>query len=514
MTSISLQPNVRCGDWPRLSAARCRDRIALISEGEEFTFVQLNSRINLVATTLRRLGVGRGDRVAIFANDTHRYLEVVFACMKLGAVYVPLNPRLVGSELRRLLEVCEPTCLFFSGRYADLVSGLQVPTLKDVVCFDGAVGIGEAYEAWIADGVDEEIDTPVDDGDLSCLAFTSGTTGRPKAVMHSQAFTKFGTFQSIIDRRLPERAVHYSASPLFHISGRLYSIAGVMRGSTSVLLPKFEAETVLQWLGSGRVHGAFLVPTMISALLAEPGIAEADFSALISIVYGGAPMSVPLLRRALDAFGCDFIHMFGAGTEAGLQAVLTPDDHRRALAGEEHLLASIGKPAFGIDLRLVDEDFNDVPFGEVGEIATRADACMGGYLNQPEETARVLRDGWVRAGDMAYEDAEHYLYLCGRRDDLIIRGGENIYPSEIEAVLAQYPGVLEVAVVGVPDEHWGQTVRAHMVVEDAAGFEPDAAREFCRSRLAAYKVPDDFRIDETFPKNASGKVLKRQLVDS
>lgn len=514
MSSVRLQPNVRCGDWPRLSAARCRDRISLISEGEEFTFIQLNSRINLVATTLRRLGVRRGDRVAIFANDTHRYLEVVFACMKLGAVYVPLNPRLVGSELQRLLEVCEPTCLFFSGRYAELISGLQVSTLKEVVCFDGAVGICEAYEAWIADGVDEEIDTPVDDGDLACLAFTSGTTGTPKAVMHSQAFTKFGTFQSIVERRLPERAVHYSASPLFHISGRLYAIAGVMRGSTSLLLPRFDARTVLQWLGSGRVHGAFLVPTMISAVLTEPGIADADFSSLLSIVYGGAPMSVPLLRRAMETFACDFIHMFGAGTEAGLQAVLTPDDHRRALAGEEYLLASIGKPAFGIDLRLVDDDFADVPFGEVGEIATRADACMGGYLNQPEETARVLQDGWLRAGDMAYEDAEHFLYLRGRRDDMILRGGENIYPSEIEAVLAEFPGVLEVAVVGVPDEHWGQTVRAHLIVDDASAFDQAAAREYCRARLAAYKVPDDFRVDETLPKNASGKVLKHALAQS
>jgi acyl-CoA synthetase (AMP-forming)/AMP-acid ligase II len=511
---LTLPPNVRCGDWPRISATRCRNRVALISEGQEFTFAQLNRRINLVATTLRRVGVGQGDRVAIFANDTHRYVEVVFACMKLGAVYVPLNPRLAGAELERLLEVCEPTRLFFSARYADLVAELHVTGLKEVICFDGAAGVGEPYEAWIAAGVDEEIDTPVSDSDLACLAFTSGTTGTPKAVMHSQAFTKFGTLQSIIERRLPETAVHYSASPLFHISGRLYAIAGVMRGSTSLLLPSFDAATVLRWLGSGRVHGAFLVPTMIDAVLAEPGIAAADFSALLSIVYGGAPMSVPLLRRAMRTFSCDFIHMFGAGTEAGLQAVLTPDDHRRALAGEEHLLGSIGKPAFGVDLRLVDDDFADVPPGEVGEIATRADACMSGYLNRPEETARVLRDGWLRAGDLAAEDDEHFLYLRGRRDDMIIRGGENIYPSEIEQTLVRYPGVREAAVVGVADAHWGQVVRAHLIVDDPAGFDPDAAREFCRANLAGYKVPAEFRIEPALPRNPSGKVLKQVLSDS
>lgn len=507
----ALQRNVRCGDWPRLSAARCRDRIGLVSAGQEFTFGRLNTRINLVATTLRRLGVRRGDRVAIFANDTHRYVEVVFACMKLGAVYVPLNPRLAGAELQRLLEVCEPSCLFFSARYADLIGAVQVSTLKEAVCFDGSAGIGEAYETWLTAGVDEEIDAAVDDGDLSCLAFTSGTTGTPKAVLHSQAFTKLGTFQSIVERRLPELAVHYSASPLFHISGRLYALAGVLRGSTSVLLPQFDPRTVLNLLGGGRVHGAFLVPTMISALLAEPGIVDADFSAVRSIVYGGAPMSVPLLRRAMDTFGCDFIHMFGAGTEAGLQAVLTPEDHRRALAGEDHILGSIGKPAFGVDLRLVDDDFVDVPFGEVGEIATRADACMSGYLGQPEETDRVLRDGWVRAGDLAHEDGEHFLYLHGRRDDMILRGGENIYPSEIEAVLVHLPGVLEAAVVGVPDEHWGEIVRAHLVVDDARAFDQAVAREHCRERLAAYKVPDEFRIEASLPKNASGNVLKRSL---
>jgi acyl-CoA synthetase (AMP-forming)/AMP-acid ligase II len=232
---------------------------------------------------------------------------------------------------------------------------------------------------------------------------------------------------------------------------------------------------------------------------------------LLSIVYGGAPMSVPLLRRAMQTFGCDFIHMFGSGTEAGLQSVLTPDDHRRALAGEEHLLGSIGKPAFGVDLRLVDDDFVDVPLGEVGEIATRADASMGGYLNQPELTARVLQDGWLRAGDLAYADAEQFLYLRGRRDDMIIRGGENIYPGEIEDTLNRYPGVREAAVVGVPDEHWGQVVRAHLVVDDPAAFDLDAAREFCRAGLAAYKLPAEIRVEPELPKNASGKVLKHVL---
>ncbi|MFC7496977.1 MULTISPECIES: class I adenylate-forming enzyme family protein [unclassified Nocardioides] len=515
MMPLPLSPTVRCGDWPRLSARRCPDRIALIADGRELTFAEFNSRVNRAATSLRDAGISRGDRVAIFANDTHRYLEVVFACMKLGAVYVPLNPRLTGAELQRLLDVCEPASLFYGRRYADLVSGVRATSIKETVCLDSTDSLGSDYEAWAARGVDEEIDTEVDDNDLACLAFTSGTTGTPKAVMHSQAFTKYGTMQSIVERRLPEGAVHYSASSLFHISGRLYALAGVMRGSTSLLLPQFEAATVLEHLGSGRVHGAFLVPTMIGALLDLPAVADADFSALQSIVYGGAPMSVPLLRRAMETFDCDFIQMFGAGTEAGLQTVLTPEDHRRALDGEEHLLGSIGRPGFGVDLRLVDEKFRDVPAGAVGEIATRADACMSGYLDHPEETARAQRDGWVRSGDLARADEESFLYLQGRRDDMILRGGENIYPKEIEEVLSRCPGVREVAVVGVPDQRWGQIVRAHVVLtQDAAqaGFDAELARSFCRVRLAAYKVPAEFRIEARLPRNATGKLLKTELL--
>jgi acyl-CoA synthetase (AMP-forming)/AMP-acid ligase II len=225
----------------------------------------------------------------------------------------------------------------------------------------------------------------------------------------------------------------------------------------------------------------FLVPTMIDSLLAELSVQEADFRGLHTIVYGGSPISPGLLRRALDRFGCDFINAFGAGTEAGIQTVLTPEDHRLALAGHEHLLGSIGKPALGVDLRLCDDDLRPVPDGEVGEIVTRADAVMDGYLGQPEETAKVLVDGWFRGGDLAWRDEDGYLYLAGRKKDMIIRGGENIYPAEVEDVLGGYPGVREVAVVGVPDEHWGETARAHVVIED------------------------------DLPRNASGKVLKRDL---
>src|SRR5690606_17670976 len=236
-------------------------------------------------------------------------------------------------------------------------------------------------------------DTEVSDEDMVCLAFTSGTTALPKGVIHSQRMAKHMVMQCIIERRMTSTNFHYSAAPLFHVGGMLYALSGVARGHTSLILPAFDVDVVARWLASGELDGVFLVPTMIDSLLQVEAVRTADYSRLQSIAYGAAPMSPALLRRAMDVFSCDFLNMFGAGTEAGLQTVLTPEDHRLALAGQEHLLGSIGKPGMGVDLRLCDDDLVEVADGEVGEIVTRSDAVMDGYLGQPEETAKVLVDG-------------------------------------------------------------------------------------------------------------------------
>jgi acyl-CoA synthetase (AMP-forming)/AMP-acid ligase II len=315
----------------------------------------------------------------------------------------------------------------------------------------------------------------------------------------------------MIERRFHATSFHYSPAPIFHVAGMVFPMASIARGSTSLVLGEFDPAVVLRWMRGGQLNSCFLVPTMISTLLQHPDLELGDYAAIESIAYGAAPMTVTLLRRAIDAFHCEFMHMFGAGTEAGLQALLTPEDHRRALDGHEHLLGSIGKPAFGVELRIVDSEMNDVPVGTVGEIATRAEAIMAGYLDQPELTAKTVVDGWFRGGDLARMDEDGYLYLSGRSTDMIIRGGENIYPMEIESVLAEFPDVVEYAVVGAPDEHWGEIVRAHLVVRDAQTFDVDALTAFCRGRLAGYKVPAEFVLEDALPKNASGKVLKRDL---
>ncbi len=506
----ATQQNTRVADWLRINASTVPDRACFVTDEASFTFAEVNARVNRLATWLRAMGVGKGDRVALFATDSPQYMEVLLACAKLGAVYVPLNFRLARPELEALLRAASAKVLFFSDRYAEMVAAVDVPTLERTVGIDSARG-DHVYEQALAEGRDEEIDVPFADDELLCLAFTSGTTSLPKGVMHAQRMVKHLVFQCIVERRMTNLSFHYSAAPLFHVGGMLYTLAGVARGHTSLILPAFDAPTVMRWMQSGRLDGVFLVPTMIDTLLAQPGIEAADFSSIASIGYGAAPMSPALLRRAMATFDCEFMNMFGAGTEAGLQTVLTPEDHRRALAGDEHLLGSIGKAGMGVMLRLCDDELRDVPDGEVGEIVTRADAVMSGYLDQPGETARVLVDGWFRGGDMAWRDGDGYLYLSGRKRDMIIRGGENVYPAEIEDVISSWPGVREVAVVGVPDDHWGEIVRAHLVLDDGATLDEQALQEHCRARLAGYKVPAIFAVEGELPRNASGKVLKREL---
>jgi acyl-CoA synthetase (AMP-forming)/AMP-acid ligase II len=250
---------------------------------------------------------------------------------------------------------------------------------------------------------------------------------------------------------------------------------------------------------------------MIDSILRLPGVKREDFASLRSVFYGAAPMSPALLQRAIATMDCDFFNGFGAGTEAAMQTVLTPEDHVRALHGATHLLGSIGRPGYSIDLQIWDDDGNEVERGQVGEIVTRSDMVMSGYLDQPELSERAVVNGWFRGGDLAWQDEEGYLYLAGRKSDMIIRGGENVYPIEIETVLSEHPGIAECAVVGVADEHWGEVVRAFVTPARDAQLDPEEIRAFCREQLASYKVPAEVRVVDTLPRNASGKVLKREL---
>jgi acyl-CoA synthetase (AMP-forming)/AMP-acid ligase II len=507
---------IRIGEWLALSAALRPAERCFIDEGfgRTLTFAEVNGRVNQLADALTGAGVRRGDRLAVLAVDSHCYMETLLASMKLGTTYVPLNYRLAPGELVTLLEESGARWIFVSRHYADLAAELvrQVRQLEQVVVFEPVEGAHTDFESFLALGSDDEPPNVVEDGDILGLAFTSGTTGRPKGVLQSHRMMKMMVTNGMVHLATTSDEFRYSAAPMFHIGGMAMAMHGVALGFPNLFMPQFDPASVVRWLQSGEITSVFLVPTMINRILAVPGVDGHDYSNLTSIVYGGGPITPMLLRRALDVFNCDFIQTFAAGTEAGGQTVLTAADHRRALSSEPGLLASIGRPAFGVALRLVDDDLADVAAGQVGEIATRSDTVMSGYLGQPEESAAALRGGWFRAGDMAWADDAGYLYLAGRKNDMIIRGGENVYPIEIETVLAEYPGVSEVAVIGLPDEDWGESVCAVVVMEPGQD-EPgtDDLRRHCRLQLAAYKVPTRFEFRTGLPVNVSGKVLKTEL---
>lgn len=506
---------ISLGESIALTARNAPDRASfLFTDGTTHSFEQTNARVNRLVSALSANGIGRGDRIAVFALDSHRYAEIVLAAAKLGAVYLPLNYRLQRGEVDVLLGRSKPVALFYGARYAGLLADVveQHGSIKLLVGLDEPAegGPGE-YEELLATGVEVEPPVVAHDRDLIGVAFTSGTTGLPKGVLQSQRMIKSIVNSQILEYRMLPGEVRYTAAPAFHISGICQLLASATRGFTSLIVPQYDARVILDHLAAEQLDAIFLVPTMISTMMQLPDVGEHRYERLKSISYGASAMSPTLLRRALDTFGCDFFNVFGAGTEAGLQAVFGPDDHRLALDGRPELLGSIGRPSYGVAMRIVDDEMNDVPPGEVGEIATRSDMLFDGYLDMPEETERATRDGWFRAGDMGYVDASGYLYLNGRNKDMIVRGGENIYPFEIESVLAEHPDVVQSAVVGVEDEHWSEIARAWVQVRAGSTVTEADLVAHCSTRLARYKVPAEFRLVDELPVNASGKILKREL---
>ncbi|MFV0532874.1 MAG: class I adenylate-forming enzyme family protein [Cumulibacter sp.] len=489
-----------------------KNRCFLDQDGHSRTFAEVHERVNRLANSLRDAGVEKGTRIALLDTDSMEYAEVLLACFTLGATYVPVNYRLATPEITNILGRAQPSWLFVGQRY--LAQGREVIDGFDFDCqiasLDGCTDID--VEGLIAQGSPFEVVVTVYDEDPVGIMFTSGTTGLPKGVVQSQGMQKRSMSMGWETYPRPGD-VRYTASPMFHIAGWAIVFCQIATGATSLIVPQFDAQVTARAIRDGVLNGCFLVPTMMQAVL-EQDDAPSGLEKLDTILYGSAPMPPSLLRRALQRWPeCNFWNMFGAGTESGLQTLLRPEDHRRALAGEDHLLASAGQPVLGVDLRILDDEGNPVPTGTVGNIAAKTDCVMDGYLDMPEKTREALHDEWFWGGDRGYFDAEGYLYLGGRSRDMIIRGGENIYVAEIEIVLTDWPTVIDAAVVGREDGKWGEVVIA-FVEHEGEPPTADELRELCRSRLASYKVPVEYHVLDRLPRNPTGKVRKNELVES
>jgi acyl-CoA synthetase (AMP-forming)/AMP-acid ligase II len=504
------------GDWVTMHARHQPGADCLVrDDGSALSYAETDSAVTRLARALLAAGLRKGDKIGILATDSPEYVIVQLASMKLGATFVALNYRLSAPEVANLLHVADVSALFLGGRYREIAAPAQqalAGRLRLTAWLDGEQLAETSYRDLIASVSDtSELRSPATDEDILSLALTSGTTGTPKGVLQSQRMIRALVISGALELGLQRDDLIYSGAPLFHISGIGHLLYGLSRGCASLVLPQFNSGSVLGWMQGGRLRHCMLIPSMVISILDHPGVADGSYAGLRSIMYGGAPMPPSVIRQMAAIFGCDLYNGFGAGTEAGGQAMFRPADHRRALAGEEHLLGSIGKPIYGCDVKLCDTGGAEVPDGEVGEIYSRSESVMSGYINQPEQSAAAVRDGWFHAGDLAWRDKDGYLFLAGRADDMIIRGGENVYPVEIEDVIADHPAVLEVAVVGEPDPYWGEVV--DVVVRTAVGATVtlDELRAHCRGRLASYKIPQRLILADHLPKNPTGKIQKGKL---
>jgi long-chain acyl-CoA synthetase len=505
----SAVPDVRVGDVIRRHAAQRPDVVALRHGERELRYGELDERSNRLAQALLERGVGAGTRVAYLDRSSPEVVELLFAASKIGAVLVPLNWRLAPPELAAVLADAQAPVLIAGPAFREVAGDV----LERMSPAPRLVVVGEDYERWLAAHEPRDPGGRGDAGDVIVQMYTSGTTGVPKGVLTTHGNLAV-TAQTSLRWGFDQASVSLTPLPMFHIGGIGWAYCGLWHGATTVLVSDFAAEAVLDVVEHRRVTNAVLVPTMLQMLTAVPGAAERDYSALRAIAYGAAPITTTVLKASLRTFGCALFGLYGLTESTGGVVALEPEDHDPG-GPREHLLRSAGRPYPWVELRIADPaSARPLGPGEVGEVWLRGPNVTPGYFNRPIETAAALTpDGWLRTGDGGYVDEDGFLFLTDRIKDMIVSGGENVYPVEIEEALAQHADVADVAVIGVPHPHWGEAVKA--LVVPRAGARPAAADliAFARGRLAGYKLPRSVDFVAELPRTPSGKVLKRELRD-
>lgn len=505
------------GDILRRHAEYNGRRIGIVFGDVRLRWQEVNARANRLASALQKRGVAHGDRVAILSKNCHEYVEVLFGLAKIGAVSVPLNYRLTEREIELICRDASVVALLVGPEYFTTAERVAASseTIREAIAFGREVpGAFIAYDSLIQEGVEVEPtpDRPIEPEDLLMLLYTSGTTGFPKGVMYTHRRTLIGMFVHV--HAIGSRATHrvMLPAPLYSAAGIAGIFCAVYVGSYTVLI-NFEPRRALETIQNERITFTNLVPTTIQMLTMHEDVERYDLSSLRVLLYGGAPIPEPVLRRAVEVFRCDFRQTYATSETGCSGTVLEPDEHRLALADERWawLLASCGRPQCHVAVRVVNADGEEVAPGEVGEVCVYSDGNMVGYWNNPAATAEVLRDGWVYTGDLATVDEDGYLTLVDRKHDMIVSGGLNVYPSEVERVLYQHPAVFECAVIGVPHDVWGEAVKAVVVVNAGASLSEPELIAFCKERLAGYKSPKSVDFVERLPRNLTGKVLRRQL---
>jgi acyl-CoA synthetase (AMP-forming)/AMP-acid ligase II len=506
-------------DFLSIANAICPERDCIVFEGKRWTYAQTSERINRLTNGLVQLGIGKGDRVGALQVNCYQYIESYFAVAKLGAIFVPLNFRAKADELAFMIGNAEVEVLFVGSRYLDIVNAIlsQSSTVKECIPIDG---VGKhSYEDFIRSSSSEELSYEIGDEDITILMYTSGTTGCPKGVpLRHNAFVTY--VLDNVDPASPDiEERNLLTVPLYHVAGIQTMLAAIYGGRTLVLMRQFEVKEWLETIQREHVTRAMLVPTMLKRVIDDPAFNKYNLSSLRVITYGAASMPFEVINKAIEVMPwVRFINAFGQTETASTITTLGPEDHMIEGTEEEkekklkRLTSSIGRPLPDVEVKIVDEDGKTLPPLKVGEILARGSRIMTGYWRDEQKTSQVItRDGWLRTGDMGWMDEEGYIYLTGRSDDMIIRGGENISPEEVEEVLQSHPEVEEAAVIGVRDPEWGEQPRAVVVLKKGEVATEEELIEYCRTRLAGFKRPRSIVFIDALPRNPMGKVLRKRL---
>ncbi len=485
------------------SALRKPDATAVVCGDKRLTFKQVHERAASLGAAFRAQGLLPGDRIALLADNELEYIELQAACLRSGFTLVPLNSRLTDPELKYIVNDCAPAAFIGGELYAEAVKRIGESCGVKRLFSTAENGVVNSYVQLLGSAAPDPEADPTDGGLNALILYTSGTTGHPKGATIDRMAFSARVIGNALEMEIGQDEVLLQNLPLFHISSFLFC-AYFFRGATCILLPKFDAKAALDLMQKEAVTATNGVPTLIAMLLESPNIGAYDPSPLKLITYGGSPIEPSLLRRAIAKFSCGFQQHYGM-TEAGSTCMLKAQDHD---PDDIQALTSAGCDATGYELRIIDDEGQQLPNGETGEIILRGPGLMTGYWGHPEKTAESLVDGWFHTGDVGYRDERNFLHVIDRRNDMIISGGENIYPREIEAALGDHPALPDAAIIGLPDPKWGEVVSCVLRDDAPAAEELEA---WLRQRIAGYKIPRRwFRVSE-LPRNAVGKVLKVQL---
>jgi acyl-CoA synthetase (AMP-forming)/AMP-acid ligase II len=493
------------------AARRFSNRIAVDGPGGSLTFAQLGDRVLRLANALLAMGLRPGDRVLDLQGNANTWLESDLAIRSAGLVRVALNYRLHTSDWERIADDCGARALVYDARFADTTEPLREQLDHVVVVGDGP---GIPYQPLVNDDSTRML-PPVDPDALCGLHYSSGTTGHPKGAQR----THRNWFASVVNMTHdvlggppgPDDA-YVHAGPMTHTSG-LFILPFLVAGARQIVLPEWDPDTFVEAVTErGATHTA-LVPTMVARLLASSPLDRQTFTNLRMLAYAGAPMPPEQMRQTSERITPNLVQYYGLVEAIPPVTVLDSDDHTRALSGESELLTSAGRPALGVEIGVVDNHGQPVPTGETGEVVTRGDHVMRGYWNADNraDLSKSVRDGWLHTGDIGRLSEDGHLWLIDRKGDMIISGGYNIYPREVEEVVAEVPGVAEVVVMGIDDAEWGQRVVAVVTAQSGTTVDEPAVLEHCRHRMASYKKPKEVRVVESFPLNSTGKIAKQIL---